>query len=85
MSRPQLPDDEQAGRQIIELLSSNKAAFSRLVEYGEYRLAQEQEALQKAAVSSLLHPNDRDGAVMQCGRVEMLRDLCTLARRYLNQ
>lgn len=85
MSRPQLPDSEQAGRQIIELLASNKTAFTRLVEYGEYMLSQEQEALQKAAISALLHPADRDGAVLQCGRVEMLRDLCVLARRHLNK
>ena len=82
MSRPQVPADEAAGRQLISMLASNPVAFGNLIAYGELRLAQEEQVLNQMAVKALMNQQDRDGAVLQYGRVTMLRDLLIYARTF---
>ena len=79
MSRPQLPVEEQQGRQLLSLLASNTVAFNNLLAYGRARLAKEEATLHELATNSLLHPDTRDAAVMQLGRVDMLKTLLTYA------
>ena len=83
MSRPQVPVDEALGRQLISMLASSQGAFGNLLTYGEMRLSQEEQELNNMAVRALTNPQDRDGAVLQYGRVTMLRDLLAYARQFV--
>lgn len=83
MSRPQVPAEDALGRQLLSMLASNKAAFGNLLAYGNMRLSQEEQTLNQMAVRALTNPQDRDGAVLQYGRVEMLRDLIAYAQRFI--
>ena len=83
MSRPQVPAEDTLGRQLLSMLASNKAAFGNLLTYGNMRLSQEEQTLNQMAVRALTNPQDRDGAILQYGRVTMLRDLIAYAQRFI--
>lgn len=85
MSRPQMPADEVEGRQILLSLASNRAAYARLLVYGEARLTQEEQELNTLAIRALSCPQDRDTAILQYGRVTMLRDLLSYAQQFIKQ
>lgn len=81
MSR-RLPADETMYRQILANLAASPAAFGNLLAYGDMRLAKEETDLNEAARQALVDPQKRDGALLQYGRVTMLRDLLTFARTF---
>ena len=83
MYRPQVPDEELSGRQLISILATNKVAFGNLITYGESRLKQEEETLNQAALQALLDPHARDGAILQYGKVSMLRELLSYAGQFI--
>ena len=74
---PQGVDD--GSRQVLKALTGN-GTLHLLITFGERMLAQEEKLLHDAALAALVNPQERDGAVLRLGRVEMLRTLIDQAK-----
>lgn len=68
---------------LLAQLATNQAVFRQLVEAGQSMLEQEEAVLHQIAEQALLDASKRDGAIMQLGRVEMMRSLLQYTARYL--
>lgn len=68
---------------ILHSLASNSAAFEQLLDVARHKLADEEKVLNEVAQQSLLDASKRDLAVMQLGRVSMIRDIIEYANRFL--
>lgn len=67
---------------LLEQLASNQMAYQQLVEAAQFVLQHEEVVLHQIAEQSLLDLTKRDGAIMQLGRVEMIRSLLQYATRH---
>ena len=83
MYRPQVPVEELSGRQLISNLAANQVVFGNLIEYGNLRLAQEEDVLNQMSLQALLDSDARDRALLQYGKVSMLRELISYANQFI--
>ena len=68
---------------ILHSLASNSAAFEQLLDVARRKLTDEERTLNDIAQQSLLDMSKRDLAIMQLGRVSLLRDLIDYANRFI--